>query len=123
MLKILEQVFDSQIIQNAKGQKFKLHSHTSKDQGLFLQKIFEEIKPSRSLEIGLAYGISALFILEKYKEANGKSHSHIIIEPMPGEWMGVAEFNIEKEGLTYLSDIRYSASHDILPELYLNKVN
>lgn len=66
----------------AAGRSFiKLHSHTSKEQGLFIQEMFELTKPVNSIEVGMAYGISTLFILEKHQEKNGKEHSHIVIEP------------------------------------------
>jgi hypothetical protein len=86
---------------------------------LFLQEIFDLIKPASSLEVGMAYGISSLFILEKHKAIYSKPKAHIIIEPFP--WDGIAEYNMEKEGLLYLTDIRYKKSDEVLPALYLQK--
>jgi len=69
MLKTLEEIFEQKTIETDDIEKrIELHSNTSKEQGLFLQKIFGLVKPKKSLEVGLAYGISTLFILEKHKE-------------------------------------------------------
>ncbi len=94
----------------------KLHSHTTKEQGLFLQEIFDKVKPSKSVEVGLAYGISTLFILEKHRDMGHSTVCHIAIEPYP--WGGVAEYNIEKEGLENLIEIRYEKSDQVLPRLF-----
>lgn len=116
MLQTLNQIFQTQLIEDPNGQLIKIHSNTSEKQGLFLQEVFDLVKPVKSLEVGLAYGISALFILEKHKEYNSAPRSHIIIEPF--SWGGVAEHNIQKEGLSELAEIKYEKSHDVLPKLY-----
>lgn len=119
MLSLLENIFTRKEIQSPSGEFIKLHSNTSKEQGIFLQEIFEKIKPEKSLEVGLAYGISSLFILEKHRAQGSSEKAHIIIEPYP--WGGVAEYNIDNEGLSYLADIRYHKSDVVLPQLYFEK--
>lgn len=116
MLDTLNKAFETSQIQMSDEVYVPLHSNTSKYQGLFLQQLFDDIKPEKTLEVGLAYGISALFILEKHKEYNHNEKSHIVIEPFP--WGGVAEYNIKKEGLFKLLKIFYQKSHDVLPVLY-----
>jgi hypothetical protein len=120
MLKTLDKVFSSLNIEAPNGELINVHSHTSREQGLFLQKMFDIVKPLRSLEVGLAYGISALFILEKHKELGNLEKSHIVIEPYP--WGGVAEYNLKIEGLMDLVDIRYSKSDEILPRLFYDNI-
>lgn len=119
MLGTLENIFFSSKIETPENQFIEVHSNTSKEQGIFLQQIFDIVKPKKSLEVGLAFGISALFILEKHREFNNDRGSHLVIEPF--SWGGVAEHNIEKEGLTKYVDIRYAKSYDILPKLYYEK--
>jgi len=116
MLETLNKAFSTSKIQMSDKVYVPLHSHTSKDQGLFLQQLFDDIKPKKTLEVGLAYGISAMFILEKHKEYNHDESSHIVIEPFP--WGGAAVYNIKKEGLFNLLKIFYQKSHDVLPMLY-----
>ena len=110
MLKSLQGIFETHTIEAPSGNRIDLHSHTSLQQGLFLQSIMDEIKPKKSVEVGLAYGLSTLFILEKHRELGNLPKSHIAIEPGPEAWGGVAEHNIEKEGLAAFCEIKYDFS-------------
>lgn len=119
MLKSLETIFETQTIEiNDTGERIPLHSHTSKEQGLFLQSIFDIIKPVRSLEVGFAYGISTMFILEKHKEIGSLAEAHLVIEP-DSYWGTAAVHNIEKEGLIKYLNIQKAYSDKILTQLFL----
>ena len=55
MLKQLIKIFESGKIEiNDYGETLPLHSHTSMGQGIFLQNIFDMVKPVRSIEVGFA---------------------------------------------------------------------
>ena len=55
MLKELEKIFSTGMIElNEVGESVKVHSNTTIEQGLFLQKVFKLIKPINTLEVGLA---------------------------------------------------------------------
>ncbi|MDP4285495.1 MAG: class I SAM-dependent methyltransferase [Bacteroidota bacterium] len=120
MLTLLENIFTSSLIENPQGKMVSLHSHTSRGQGIFLQGIFDQVKPKKTLEIGMAFGISSLFILEKHREYDHPNKSHIIIEPYP--WKGIAEYNFAKAGLFELTDIYYKKSYEILPGLVAENI-
>ena len=82
MLQVLNEIFELDTIEiNDKGERIPLHSNTSKEQGEFLQALFDLIRPKQTLEVGFAYGISTLFILEKHRQNNSNEGSHIVIEP------------------------------------------
>jgi predicted O-methyltransferase YrrM len=59
---ILEEILTTGVAKTASGETVSIHSHISREEGLFLQEIVKEIRASVSLEVGLAYGVSALFI-------------------------------------------------------------
>ncbi len=121
MLKVLVEIFEKGTIEsNNSGERIPLHSNTTKDQGLFLQQVFDLVKPQKTLEVGFAYGISTLFILEKHKEINSLDKAHIVIEP--DEYWGTAALhNIEKEGLTKYLKIESDFSDMVLTKLYHEK--
>ena len=120
MLETLQEIFRLGTIEtNIQGERIELNSHTPKEQGLFLQKVYDKIKPKKSLEVGLALGISTLFILEKCREYNGDEKCHIIIEPF--SWGDAAIHNIRKEGLEKYIDVHNDFSDVVLPTLFLNK--
>ncbi|MBN9351767.1 MAG: class I SAM-dependent methyltransferase [Chitinophagaceae bacterium] len=116
MVESLKETFLQKQVETPDGNQLPLHSHTSESQGYFLQEMFDLIKPKSTLEVGMAYGISSLFILEKHREYKNPEKSHLIIEPY--SWQGVAEHYFEKEKLSYLTDIRYKKSDEVLPKLY-----
>jgi predicted O-methyltransferase YrrM len=119
MLKELEKIFSTGIIEvNTDGETIRVHSNTTLEQGIFLQKIFNLVQPKNTLEVGLAYGISALFILEMHKMNNQKNGFHIAIEP-DEYWGKAAIHNIEKAGLINYFKVERFFSDQILPKLYL----
>ena len=118
MLKSLEEIFEFKSIEiNNSGERIPLHSNTSKEQGIFLQEIFDIVKPEKSLEVGFAYGISAMFILEKHHQNGSIDSAHLVIEP-DSFWGNAATHNIEKEGLSNYLRIHKDYSDKILPQLY-----
>lgn len=120
MLEICKEIFSTNSIEaDDSGRRLHLHSHTSLDQCLFIQKMFDEVKPQRTLEVGLAYGISSLFILEKHKQYGSQNQAHLIIEPYP--WGNTAIHNFQKAGVLQFAKIINQLSDEVLPALYLNK--
>lgn len=119
MLQTLKEIFELGTIEvDERAIRVEVNSHTPYSQGIFLQKIFDEVKPVKSLEIGLAYGISTLFILEKCHLNNNKAGCHIVIEPY--SWGPAALHNINKENLGKYLQIKSSLSHDVLPVMHQN---
>lgn len=119
MLQTLSEIFELNTIEvDDSGQRIALHSHTSKRQGEFLQAMFDLVKPKKSLEVGFAYGISTLFILEKHRQNNSNDQCHIVIEP-DDYWGSAAVHNIGKEGLTKYLEIKKDYSDRILTALFL----
>jgi predicted O-methyltransferase YrrM len=120
MLPSLQKIFDTnKIVINDAGETIPLHSNTSLKQGLFLQEMFDIAKPNQSIEVGFAYGISSLFILEKHKQLKSKTNAHIVIEP-DSYWGNAAEYNIEKEGLSEYIQIKRDFSDKVLAGLFLD---
>ena len=118
MLNVLKEIFEKGTMQSDEhGGTVMLCSHTPKEQGVFLQDIYEMIKPKRSLEVGFALGISTLFILEKCRDHHADEKCHIVIEPYT--WGNTAMYNITKEGLEKYIDIRSDLSDRILTTMYL----
>ena len=58
------------------------------EEGALLQRIVDDVKPVRSLEIGCAYGVSSLYICEAlsrlpFRPASAKANParHIVVDP------------------------------------------
>jgi predicted O-methyltransferase YrrM len=106
MNKLLETVFETRTFLTKENMSINIHSETGKEQCKFLQRIISENKFSKSIEIGFAYGISALAIAEEIVKNNGR---HIIIDKFENTvWNGV--------GLDLICQAGYSQNIDFLEE-------
>jgi predicted O-methyltransferase YrrM len=113
---ILEEVFINHSFKNSSQELIKIHSYTSLEQCLFLQKIIKDNDLKKGIEIGLAYGISSLAIVNALKSNNG--HKHVIIDKFQHEsWGGNGLDILKQAGLDSLIDFRENYSYVVLPEL------
>jgi predicted O-methyltransferase YrrM len=93
-----------------------LDSAVTADVGEFLQGLIKQRKPKTTLEVGLAFGISALFICEALRAAGGQCH--IAIDPNQStQWQGIGINNLRQAGFGEMVELRESPSHLALPEL------
>ena len=109
------------------GQLVKMHSGINADEGEFLQKLISELKPVVSLEVGLAYGKSALFICDGLcKIPNSR---HIIIDPNQhggpwgDSWEGVGLHNLRRAGYEEMIEFYEEPSYQALPKLQAQGCN
>jgi predicted O-methyltransferase YrrM len=85
------------------------------EEGEFLQNIVMKIRPKISLEIGFAYGISALFICEALQKVKGEKH--IVVDPNPYAYNGIGIKNIRKARYDALIEFIEAPSEMGLPDL------
>jgi predicted O-methyltransferase YrrM len=96
-----------------------VHSNISVEEGEMLSGLIRARKPKVSLEVGLAFGISALFICEALKDASSEP-LHIVIDPAqnaPAYWQGVGLANLERAGFGGFVEFIEKPSQIALPEL------
>lgn len=109
-----QRIIREKAVTDASGKRHDLHSHTSEAQCRFLQRFVSEQGVSTVLEIGMAYGISALFLCEalagKYKP------KYIGMDPLQHVWNDVGLLNLERAGFDFVNFYR-EPSRDVLPRL------
>jgi predicted O-methyltransferase YrrM len=99
-----------------RSETFPVHSAITVDVGAFLQDLIRRQKPKTALEVGLAFGISALFICEALQESGGIRH--ISIDPYQStQWHGIGINNLKLAGFGHLTKCIESRSDLALPEL------
>ena len=79
MNSVLKRILETGHARAANGELVKVFGNIPAEEGEFLQKIIAEVKPKVSLEVGLAFGVSALFICDALTKV--QASRHIIIEP------------------------------------------
>lgn len=98
------------------GSRIALTGSVSQREGLFLQSLVRELKPAVSLEVGLAFGTSALFLCEELQKVGAQRH--IVIDPFQSsEFMNVGLENLRREGFSELIEFHEGPSHLELPRL------
>jgi predicted O-methyltransferase YrrM len=103
---ILQNVFESKEFINNKGETIKIHSETSEKQCEFLQNIIRENKFKNSIEIGFAYGLSTLAIVEEVTKNGGR---HVVIDKFENNaWGG--------NGLDLINQAGYSGQLEFYEE-------
>jgi predicted O-methyltransferase YrrM len=119
----LDQVNRTGIVLDPDGSTRPINSHVSVEEGSFLQRIIHATRPAISLEIGIAFGVSTMFICEALREVG--SRKHIAIDPgpvyRPGtdslDRCGLGLLNLERCGFRDMVDFHEAPSELVLPEL------
>ena len=87
-----------------------------RDEGELLYSIIRELRPAQTIEIGLANGLSTLFITAAL-EANGTGE-HVAIDPFQAsDWNNVGIGLVRQAGLAHRLRVIEKPSHQALPEL------
>lgn len=112
---ILENIFKTGKFVNSKGEEIKVFGETEKPQCEFLQSLIKENRFRNSLEIGLAFGMSALSIAEEVAKNGG---SHIVIDKFQhSDWGGNGLDLIKQAGYGDKVEFRENYCYEVLPGL------
>jgi len=87
-------------------------------EGALIQRVIADIKPTTSLEIGCAYGVSTLYICETLASLPDAHRRHIVLDPFQStQWRGIGVKNVRDAGFVDLLDFREQRSELALPRL------
>jgi predicted O-methyltransferase YrrM len=117
MVPILEEILRTNSVHTLDGTaSLPLKDAIDSETGVLLQKLIQQKHPVVSLEIGLAYGVSALFICEALAAVGGRQH--IAIDAFQNSvWNGIGIHNVRAAGFGQLVQLREQLSEDALPLL------
>ncbi len=112
----LTQILGTRQVTN--GEKtFDLNSSVSAAEGEQLARWLTEIKPDTYLEVGFAYGVSALYAGSALKAVK-PDYKHIILDPVQStNWNSVGVHNLKREGLWGNVELHEQGSEVALPKL------
>jgi predicted O-methyltransferase YrrM len=121
MSKILDEMITTGLTRLESGEEVPVHSAIGHRERELIKSILAEIRPSRTLEIGMAYGVSTLTICEALTKIGGARHIAIDPDQHTGAWgdgwRGGGLHNISKAGFGELLEFYESPSHVVLPKL------
>ena len=111
---ILEKALETKVFIDSNNQAVKIHSETPRGQCEFLQKIITENEFKNSIEIGFAFGLSTLAILESISKKNG---SHCVIDPFETtHWQGIGLELVKQAGYSSSLEFIGDYSYKVLPK-------
>lgn len=93
-----------------------LAAEVSPDIGAFVTDVILSHKPKVSLEVGLAYGVSALYICDALTKVGAKKH-YLVDPNQTAEWDSIGISNLHAAGFQSLVELREQMSHTALPQL------
>jgi len=117
MNKVIDDIVRTGHVTDRQGNAFEPVSAVTLESGALLYDIVREHKPSRSLETGMAYGMSTLFICQALED--NRAGSHIAIDPFQtDEFKSIGLLNVERAGLAHRLHFHEAASDMMLPKLW-----
>ena len=92
-----------------------LPASIDRSEGESLYRMVRDLKPKRTLEVGLAWGISTLFMCQGLED-NGEGH-HTAIDPYQCAFEQLGVYNVERAGLKHRLTVYEEESQLVLPRL------
>ena len=84
--------------------------------GAILYDLIREERLQQTVEIGMAYGLSTLFMCQAHRDSGGGRHTSI--DPrQSSRWSSIGLLNVEKAGLAELLRFYQAPSFEVLPQL------
>lgn len=94
---VLSRILETQTVRTSTGQELPLHSHVEQIEGELLERWISDYKPMSVLEIGLAYGISALYICDAIMRRSDVTYD--IIDPyQSSDWQSCGIHHLDQAG-------------------------
>ncbi len=121
---IIRNMYKSRAVIDAQGNEIKYSSGISPQEGWHLYTLVKENNIRLALEVGMAFGTSALYICQAMADSGGKPAAEgkpaklISVDPFQRtQWKGVGLLNVERAGLSQYHGIIEKSSTIALPAL------
>jgi len=117
MNRIIKQIYESRFVQDADGNNISpFPTAISEESGAILYDFIRDRGLHNTIEVGMAYGLSTLYICEAHNVC-GCGH-HVSIDPYQEKYYkSIGRLNIQRAGLEKYSTVYIAPSHSVLPKL------
>lgn len=113
----IDEIFRSGQVIDAEQKAYPHSTATvTRETGVLLYDFVRAIKPERTLEIGMAYGMSTLFLCQAHRDNGGGRHTAIDPYQEKG-YRSIGRLNIERARLGDLLQFHETPSDQVLPML------
>jgi predicted O-methyltransferase YrrM len=115
---VLKEIFATNSVRNKDGEIVKFHSAITPREGFHLFDLILQNGFSRILEVGMAYGTSALYMAQALANNNLQGSKLTSIDPFQStQWSSIGILNIERAGLSKFHHLVEESSHIAMPRL------
>jgi predicted O-methyltransferase YrrM len=116
--KFISKIYESGFVEDSQGKKiFVLKSGIPYDEGMAIHELIRRTRSERTLEVGMAYGLSGLFACQAHVE-NNIGGVHTAIDPEQcNVFDSIGIINIERAGLEQHFRFFEACSYEALPQL------
>lgn len=115
-LPLVETIYRERVLPLCDGTVTPLNVYIPREQGDYLYSLVRTLKPEVTVEVGMANGLSTLFIAAALSE-NGRGR-HIAIDPyQSSDWHNVGTGLLRQAGFESLVQLIEKPSHQALPEV------
>lgn len=118
---VLRSVLSSRKVTGGRGETHELTSAITASEGLFLYDMIVRNRMTRTLEVGMAYGISTLYMLQAHADADAGDEArerrrHVAVDPFQStQWHGIGMLHVLRAGLQNALHLREIPSYEALP--------
>lgn len=123
MNSVLEEIISTGSTLTVDGNKRKVIGQITKEEGKLIQNCIKELNAEISIEVGLAFGTSALYICEALNKT--ERTKHYVIDPYQmyeESYGGIGLNNLKKAGYEGIIEFIDKPSHIALTELELKNI-
>lgn len=125
MNEIIERIYNTKRVEDIDGNAINpFPTSISYEKGITLYNIIKNTGAKNTLEIGMAYGLSTLFILQALRDGdignivNRNIGKHMAIDPMEHTiWKSIGTLNVKRAGFEDIFQFHGLHSHIVLPNL------
>jgi predicted O-methyltransferase YrrM len=117
MNKVIKQIYESRMVQDADGSKISpFPTAISEESGTILFNLIKDRALHNTIEVGMAYGLSTLYICEAHK-VRGYGH-HVAIDPYQEKYYkSIGKLNVKRADLDKYFTGYIAPSYSVLPHL------
>lgn len=113
---LIDRIYRSRTLPLPDGSEGPLDVYIPREQGDYLYSLVRHLRPQLTVEVGMANGLSTLFIARALRE-NGEGR-HVAIDPFQSsDWRGIGMNLVRLGGFESLVELVEKPSHQALPEL------
>ena len=114
---VLQEIVDTGQVRLPSGARVAVSSHIDPASGALLQKAIREVQPKAAVEVGLAFGISTLYMLDALSETGALKLIGMDPSQHDDMWRGGGMHNVERAGYGGLYEFHEDTSQQVLPRI------